>query len=299
MRRSSARAIRLAVATASLALGLTAGAVIAHAHGDEATFHDVTGTDAPTLDVTASTDGSRVAVHLDTSHFTWATSTSVANFTPGEGAARAYLDTNRAARVFSPDFTLDTRAWNLAPGEHTLTVTLTGSDLVPYAANGEEAEVTVPITVTAAAADTPTIEAPTGSSFSVSGARDPFGGWVLTPGLQGFEGASPRLEFALDGTPWAQSSGEAIHVYPDAIIGKDWMDKAPLPVITVTAVDASGARFTADGSPAEVAFSAPTSLDVATWSWRPHASQAPLLWMSAALVAIVVLAIWVLRRLRR
>lgn len=299
MRRSSARRTACATVLTCLAVGLTAGASGAHAHGNEATFHDVKGAEAPTLDVTATTDGSRVEVHLDTSHFTWATSTSVANFTPGEGAARAYLDTNRAARVFSPDFTLDTRAWNLAPGEHTLTVTLTGSDLVPYAANGEEVEVTVPITVTAAATDIPTIEAPTGSSFSVSGARDPFGGWVLTPDLQGFEGASPRLEFALDGKPWAQSSGEAIHVYPDAIVGKEWIDKIPPPVITVTAVDASGARFTADGSPAEIAFSAPTSLDAATWSWKSHASQAPLLWMSAALVAICVFAVWALRRLRR
>lgn len=297
MRRSSASAIALAVAT--LVGGAVTGSSSALAHGNEAAFHDVQGAQAPTLEVTASTEGTHIRIQLQTTHFTWADSTSVANFTSGEGAARIYLDTNKAMRAFSPDVTLDSRAWNLAPGEHTVTVTLTGSDLVPYAANGEEVEVTVPIIVNAPASEVARIEVPSGSSFSVSGARDPFGGWIFTPHLEGFEGTQARLEFAIDGRPWAESSGESIHVYPDAIVGKDWLESSPLPLITVSAVDASAGRFTAGGVPAQIAFAAPTSTDVATWSWTSQASHTALWWISAAVALVGIVAIWALRRHRR
>lgn len=261
---------------------MIAMAPAARAHGDEAAFHNVEGVSAPTLEVTASAEGPVMSLHLDTTNFAWASGTAVANFTEGEGAARVYFDTNRAARIFSPDVTFDARAWNLAPGEHTVTVVLTGSDLVSYAADGEEVEVTVPFTVGEAVA-IDSVQAPSGSSFTVTGVRDPFGGWVFTSTLDGFGGTGAQLEYALDGKPWARTQGGSIHVYPDAIIGKQWQDKQPLPVITVTAMNSDGAAFENAGSLATLTFAAPISTDPATWSWPGEVNSSP--WK---LIAVIV-----------
>jgi hypothetical protein len=259
-----------------IAIGTVAWANGASAHGDEAAFHNVKGSDAPTLQVSASGDGPRVRVRLDTSNFTWATSSVVANFVPGEGAARVYLDTNRVARVFSPEFTLDTRAWNLSPGGHTITVVLTGSDLISYAADGEEVEVTVPFMVSAGSEGLPHVEAPLESSFTVTGARDPFGGWVFSSRLEGFEAAGASLEFSINGRAFAQTGGGSIHVYPDAIVGRQWQEESPLPVITATAVTSDSVPYAVGERLAAISFAAPTSTQAATWSWDSRSSTLPI-----------------------
>ena len=330
-------------------LAAIAMAPTARAHGDEAAFHNVEGVSAPTLEVMVRADGPAISLHLDTKNFTWASGTAVANFKEGEGGARIYFDTNRAARILSPDVTFDARAWNLAPGEHTVTVVLTGSDLVAYAADGEGVEVTGPPTVgdgittdgpparhwrrpggrrvavvlagsdlVSYAADgeevevtvpftvgevitTESLPVPGGSSFDVTGARDPFGGWIFTSVLNGFGSTGAQLEYALDGKPWTRTQGGSIHVYPDAIIGKEWQDRQPLPSITVTAMNSEGAVFNDSGTPVTLSFTAPVATEFNTWSWPGEAKPWPwrilVILVTSALVLVV--AAGVTRRLIR
>jgi hypothetical protein len=200
----------------------------------------------------------------------------VANFVPGEGGARVYLDSNRVARVFSQEFTLDTRAWNLSPGEHTITVTLTGSDLIAYAADGEEVEVTVPFMVSAGSELQPHVEAPLESSFTVTGARDPFGGWIFTSRLEGFESVGANLEFSVNGRAFAQTDGGSIHVYPDAIVGRHWQEKSPLPVITARAVTSESVPYAVGDRLAAISFAAPTATQSSTWSWNSRSWALPV-----------------------
>lgn len=281
-------------------LAAIAMAPTARAHGDEAAFHNVEGVSAPTLEVMVRADGPAISLHLDTRNFTWASGTAVANFKEGVGGARIYFDTNRAARILSPDVTFDARAWNLAPGEHTVTVVLTGSDLVSYAADGEEVEVTVPFTV-GEVITTESLPVPGGSSFDVTGARDPFGGWIFTSVLNGFGSTGAQLEYALDGKPWTRTQGGSIHVYPDAIIGKEWQDRQPLPSITVTAMNSEGAVFNDSGTPVTLSFTAPVATEFNTWSWPGEAKPWPwrivVILVTSALVLVV--AAGVTRRLIR
>ena len=281
-------------------LAAIAMAPTARAHGDEAAFHNVEGVSAPTLEVMVRADGPAISLHLDTKNFTWASGTAVANFKEGEGGARIYFDTNRAARILSPDVTFDARAWNLTPGEHTVTVVLTGSDLVSYAADGEEVEVTVPFTV-GEVITTESLPVPGGSSFDVTGARDPFGGWIFTSVLNGFGSTGAQLEYALDGKPWTRTQGGSIHVYPDAIIGKEWQDRQPLPSITVTAMNSEGAVFNDSGTPVTLSFTAPVATEFNTWSWPGEAKPWPwrilVILVTSALVLVV--AAGVTRRLIR
>lgn len=285
----------------SIAVGTLAWANSASAHGNEAAFHNVKGSDAPTLRVATSSDGPRVRVRMETSNFTWASNYAVANFVPGEGAARVYLDTNRVARVFSPHFTIDTRAWNLAPGEHTITVALTGSDLISYAADGEEVEVTVPFMVSAGSEGLPHVEAPLESSFTVTGARDPFGGWVFSSRLEGFEDAGASLEFSINGRAFAQTGGGSIHVYPDAIVGRQWQEESPLPVITATAVTSESVPYAVGERLAAISFAAPTSTQPATWSWDSRSSALPVGALALLLVSCggALLVLLFVKRSRR
>lgn len=283
------------------ALGLTFVAPNAHAHGDEAAFHDVSGVAAPSLRVSATSEGSLLTLHLDTTNFTWAAGTEVENFTAGEGIARVYLNSARVARLFSPDVTFDTRAWNLAPGTHDVTVVLTGSDLVSYAANGHEVEVTVPMTISEPAATTRgQLDAPAGSAVRVSALRDPFGGWTLSPTISGFGETGADLEFAIDGTPWARSSGESIHVYPESILGKGWETDRPLPEISVRVLSPAGDQFVAEGEPVLLSFSAPKTDQAVSSTWTSE-SGSPSVWipvMVAVLVVAFALTVLIIARRR-
>lgn len=293
---------RFALAIVGLVVGSLASQGTALGHGSEAAFHSMPAREAPRVAVAAESDGPVVTLHLETENFTWASGNEVTNFVAGEGIGRVYLDGERVARIYGPEVTLDTRAWSFKPGLHAATVVLTGSDLVAYASDGQEVEVSVPFEVGSEVPPAGDFQSlGSGSAFTVSGRLDPFGGLVFTTESSGLEESGATLQFALDGMPWGRSTQGSVHVYTDTLLPDGWEQMRPLPEVSVAVIDAGGAVMEVDGKPASISFPAPATSEQVEYTWSsgsPRSIPWTLGLLVASIAGVVFAALLFMRRRR-
>ncbi len=293
---------RVALLVVGLGVASCASQGMAHGHGSESAFHSMPVREAPQVAVAAQSDGPVVTLHLETENFTWASGNEVTNFVAGEGIGRVYLDGERVARIYGPEVTLDTRAWNFKPGLHAATVVLTGSDLIAYASDGQEVEVSVPFEVGSEGPPAGGFQSlGSGSAFTVSGRLDSFGGLVFTTESSGLEEAGLTLQFDLDGVPWGRSTQGTLHVYTDTLLPDGWEQIRPLPEVSVSVIDAGGAVMEVDGKPASISFPAPVTAEQVEYAWSsgsPRSIPWTLGLLVASIAGILFAALLFMRRRR-
>lgn len=138
-------ALKCAIATVAVAATLPAAAV-----ADEGmTMPGSTHVAKKTMRVTAKVTKDSMKgfnLHLSTKGFRWAPQRAGMAFRSGEGHAHIYVDGTKLTRLYGPWFYLG----SLAPGAHTVRVSLNGNDHGDYVnRNGKPVEAIVQVTVPA------------------------------------------------------------------------------------------------------------------------------------------------------
>lgn len=185
-----------------LAALLISSTVPAFAHGgNEAQFHILPSTEAPTVSLAATPSGSGFDVNVDTTNFTWAEGTEVRSFTAGTGIGWVYFDDIKVGKIFGPKFHVDPTQFDPIPGEHSIFVSLAGEDMVSYAAEGTEVEARVDVDVPPQAQTTTTNVV---DDMNARIQRDPFGGFTVS--------TENGVSVAIDGVPYTRSFGVPVHI---------------------------------------------------------------------------------------
>jgi hypothetical protein len=98
----------------------------------------------PSVAITATPDALKgVNVEVTTTGFRWAPEHASSDPLDGEGHAHLYVDDVKVARLYTPWFHLS----GLAPGEHTVRVTLNANDHADLTADGAPVAATTTVTV--------------------------------------------------------------------------------------------------------------------------------------------------------
>jgi hypothetical protein len=170
-------AFLLALATASC------GGAAGHTHGG---FEIPEGEAVPTVEVLATQDAvSGWNLQVITTDFIFAPERAGREFVLGEGHAHLYVDGEKRDRLYGPWYHLD----NLAPGEHTIEVTLNGNNHAVYQSGGRP--ISHEITIDGEEQSHPheggvPVEAGPDMAVVLDVEKDPVGGWTVYAETSGF-----------------------------------------------------------------------------------------------------------------
>ena len=189
-------------------------AVILAACGDEGAhthsgFEIPEGEAVPTIKVVATEDPvSGWNLQLITSDFTFSPERAGREFVLGEGHAHLYVDGEKRDRLYGPWYHLD----NLAPGEHTIEVTLNGNNHAVYQSDGRSISDEITVEADRRSHTHPSyapLEAGPDMDIVVNVEEDPVGGWNVYAVADGFTWAPDRA-----GNDHKAGEGHA-HLYVD------------------------------------------------------------------------------------